>query len=528
MAYVNYYGGVMVKCFSYSRVSSLIQLGEGKRGIQRQLESSRQWAIDNNMVLDETTEFSDLGKSAYGNKSRAGFTAFLNAIDNGVVNVGDYLIVESLDRITRQPDILEAVEIFLSIVRRGVVLVTLSDGQIYDKSTMDMTKLIISITVLSRAGEESETKSIRIADAWKTKRESNKPMTRMCPSWLKLSDDRSHYELITDRALVVKRIFQLTINGVGKQLIAKTLNDGGISWNRRDKSKGFHVSYISKILNNRAVIGRYTPSKLVKGADGLKFKVYLDEVDNYYPACIDESIFYAANRATASRRGTGGKKSNNHPNLIQGLTKCSRCDSSMKLMNKGGKNGRWYICSMADRGGNCDNRMTVKHTLTESCFLKFVTEIDFNGLLSVGDEELLKIETDISIVNGELDSKSHDKDKITKAILSGVTAQFIIDEANTLDIDLSALNERKLALLSALDAIRHDRDKVNRLADIELLNNLHDADKETRLKATSIIKSFVSSVYFVLAKSNKYLLVYLIDGSRRMVFLNADTSIKLN
>jgi DNA invertase Pin-like site-specific DNA recombinase len=517
----------MPKCFSYSRVSSLIQLGEGKRGIQRQLESSRQWAIDNNMVLDESTEFSDLGISAYGNKRRAGFDAILNGIDNGLVSVGDYLIVESLDRITRQPDILEAVEIFLSIVRRGVVLVTLSDGQIYDKSTMDMTKLIISITVLSRAGEESEIKSMRISDAWEKKRNKNIPMTKMCPSWLVLSDDRSCYELIADRVEVVKRVFQMTVDGMGKQLIAKSLNDAGISWNRKDKANGFHVSYITKLLNNRAVIGKYTPSKLVKGLGGVKVKAYLDEIDNYYPSCIDESIFYAANRATLSRRGTGGKKGDNHPNLIQGLTKCSKCNSSMKLMNKGAKNGRWYICSMADRGGNCDNRMTVKHELVESMFLKCVTEIDFNSLLSVGDGELVKIESEILIVDGELDSKSNDKDKIIQSIRSGIKAQFIIDEANALDIELNSLNDRKSVLLSTLDAMRYERDKVNKIADIELLNNLTGADKEIRIKATSIIKTFVTQVCFSLTKSGKQLIVYLVDGDRRIIFLGADTSIKI-
>jgi DNA invertase Pin-like site-specific DNA recombinase len=517
----------MPKCFSYSRVSSLIQLGEGKRGIQRQLDSSRQWAIDNNMVLDESTEFSDLGISAYGNKRRAGFDAILNGIDNGLVSVGDYLIVESLDRITRQPDILEAVEIFLRIVRRGVVLVTLSDGQIYDKSTMDMTKLIISITVLSRAGEESEIKSKRISEAWEKKRNDNIPMTKMCPSWLVLSDDRSCYELIADRVEVVKRVFQMTVDGMGKQLIAKSLNDAGISWNRKDKANGFHVSYITKLLNNRAVIGKYSPSKLVKGTDGVKVKTYLDEIDSYYPPCIDESLFYAANRATISRRGTGGKKGNDHPNLIQGLTRCGKCNSSMKLMNKGGKNGRWYICSLADRGGNCDNRLTIKHELVESAFLKFVTEIDFDSLFDAGNDERREVESNLLIVNGEIDSKSQEKTNFTEAIRKGVDAEFIKEEVNALDTDLFLLGERKIALLSALDAIRYERNKVGRLADIELLGNLSGADRDTRLKATSIIKTFVSSVDFSITRSGKNLVVYLVDGNRRIIFVGADASIKL-
>ena len=73
-----------------------------------------------------------------------------------IAEKGSYLIVESLDRVSRN-EILDALDLFLSIIKAGVAIVTLSDGHVYDKAkiTANFTDLIISLSIMSRAHEES-------------------------------------------------------------------------------------------------------------------------------------------------------------------------------------------------------------------------------------------------------------------------------------------------------------------------------------------------------------------------------------
>jgi biotin carboxylase len=56
-----------------------------------------------------------------------------------------------------------ALKLFLDITSKGIVLVTLMDGQVYSKATIteNWTKLIMALAIMARANEESVTKSKR-------------------------------------------------------------------------------------------------------------------------------------------------------------------------------------------------------------------------------------------------------------------------------------------------------------------------------------------------------------------------------
>ena len=99
--------------------------------------------------------------------------------------------------------------LFLDILDSGVHIVSLANGRKYEAGKIDDADLIASIVDLSRAHEESVMKSDRIGAAWERKRQdaANKKLTKWCPQWLRLSGDRNNYEVIEDRASVVRRIF---------------------------------------------------------------------------------------------------------------------------------------------------------------------------------------------------------------------------------------------------------------------------------------------------------------------------------
>ncbi|MCE3519850.1 recombinase family protein, partial [Escherichia coli] len=92
---------------------------------------------------------------------------------------------------------------------------------------------------------------------------TSKKLTSICPAWLKLSEDRSDFEIISDRDKIVKRIFEESVAGIGAFSITKRLNGDEVA--PFGKSRGWIQSYVTKILKNRAVLGEYQPHKIVSG-----------------------------------------------------------------------------------------------------------------------------------------------------------------------------------------------------------------------------------------------------------------------
>ncbi len=153
------------KAYSYIRMSTPEQMkGDSLR---RQLAKTRRYAEDQHLDLIES--FDDLGVSAFrGSNAELGALAtFKKLVEDGDIEPGSYLIVESMDRLSRQR-VMDAFLQLADIVRRGIHLVTLDDGQTYSEKTLDSEpfKLFIALGAMARAHEESRRKSGLLSDAW--------------------------------------------------------------------------------------------------------------------------------------------------------------------------------------------------------------------------------------------------------------------------------------------------------------------------------------------------------------------------
>src|SRR3954468_1191676 len=118
------------KAYSYIRMSTEGQL----RGdsLRRQVDRSRAYAAEHGLDLDETTRFNDIGVSAFRGKNlKVGALAqFLEAVRTEKIARGSYLLVESLDRFSRD-EVLNAQAEFLQLIRAGINVVTLIDGHVF-------------------------------------------------------------------------------------------------------------------------------------------------------------------------------------------------------------------------------------------------------------------------------------------------------------------------------------------------------------------------------------------------------------
>jgi DNA invertase Pin-like site-specific DNA recombinase len=234
----------MKKAYSYIRFSSAIQLkGDSLR---RQLEASRAYAKQHNLELDESLQ--DIGVSAYTgeNATEGALKKFIELVKSEKIEKGSILIIESLDRLSRQA-VLKTLSLFTDILSSGIEIVTLTDGQHYtEKSINDIGQLMFSLMTMSRSHQESEMKSIRGKAAWDNKRKLalklKKPMTRKCPNWLKVNEDMSGFIVLKEREEIIKYVFQLSIDGIGQRKIARMLNEKGVE--AFSKGKIWNASYI--------------------------------------------------------------------------------------------------------------------------------------------------------------------------------------------------------------------------------------------------------------------------------------------
>src|SRR5262249_1639573 len=153
------------KAYSYVRMSTDVQLkGDSLR---RQLELSKTYADEHGLELVAERQLQDIGISAYrgANVQEGALGRFVEAVRKGQIEKGSFLLVESLDRLSRQ-DIMKSLSLFVELVNNGINIVTLADRHEYSAGKTNLEDLIYSIVVMSRAHEESQTKSIRVSAAW--------------------------------------------------------------------------------------------------------------------------------------------------------------------------------------------------------------------------------------------------------------------------------------------------------------------------------------------------------------------------
>lgn len=404
------------KAYSYIRFSSPDQAkGDSYR---RQREAAEKYCALNGLDLISSKDylFFDKGKSAYKGRhldDSGELARFLKHVDDGTIMPGSVLIVESLDRLSREK-IKDALPRFMDLLNKGINIYTSADQKLYTQDYNDI-DLIGSIFQMSRAHSESSLKGERVSKAWRNKqalaRELKKPLGAACPHWLELLDGK--YQVIKDRAEVIVDIFNMAITGRGHRTIARMLNDRDVpvfGSTKRNVKGHWGNSSVSKILSNRALLGEYQPTGLVDGV-----RVSLGEsIKDFYPSVISEETFYEAQSSRAIRKVSKATKPTKNFNLWQGLAKCGLCRESMHLVNKGAppKGGKYLRCYGAAKG-KCSNKL-VALGIAETAFKEILAKVDS---LSLVQESQGKMQKDISLVDLKLSEIKSRKDEIQAQVL---------------------------------------------------------------------------------------------------------------
>ncbi len=394
--------------YSYQRFSNLTQ--QKGASLKRQSDQAVNFAKLHNLTLDTST-FIDKGVSGFKGKNYEGALGeFIKQVEIGQIQNNVWLIIESFDRLSRMKPT-EAFNKFTQILNLGVTIATLSDNRIYTKESIneDTTQLLISIITMLRANEESELKSLRIAHAWRVKREAafddkskinRKRITKTCPSWLKPNDDGG-FDLVPENVAVVKRIYDLMDDGFGLSKIVGILNQEGVP--AIGKSKHWHVSFLHRSILNISVIGHFQPMTRVNGPN----RPIGELLENYFPKIIEpEQYWRLKDRSLKRGFGNNGSKSKKMSNLFTGLVSCTDCGKKFHYSDKWHSitSKRLRCSGRVERA--CDNNTSFVYAYFEDILLRYIENIDISNIFPETVNVLAELKERLVGKKGELNAET--------------------------------------------------------------------------------------------------------------------------
>jgi DNA invertase Pin-like site-specific DNA recombinase len=286
-----------VIAYSYVRFSGKKQ-AKGD-SLRRQIEMAEAYCARRRWNLNTAT-YRDLGVSAYRGKNAlvGNLGEFLKAIESEAVKPGSALIVESIDRISRQ-GIDEGWDLIKKILKAGILLVTLSPEREFDVSaTKSLSKGALEIQlILERAAEESERKSVRGTavnnQRKKLAREVGMTITKSLPAWVVEIGGKRLNDPV--KAAAVKQIYKLAAAGYGASRIIRRLRDDGVA--PLGRSGQWNRGYVRLLLGDRRVLGEHQPMRADGKTDG-------EPIRNYYEPVVTEEQWSLVQGVLRSRNAT--------------------------------------------------------------------------------------------------------------------------------------------------------------------------------------------------------------------------------
>lgn len=345
--------------YAYVRHSTKRQGGDDKDSVTRQKESIRLLALQHNVEIPDENFFYENGVSAFTGKNltHGKLKDLIDQIDSLRIRPGDYVFVESIDRLSRQR-LLQAKELVNGILEKGIVLVTTIDNQRYEKASEkngidDLSQDILLSVISKRAHEESRTKSVRRKSAW-TKAKASADETQKIfnkgrpPFGVRYNETTQKFEPHPEQAAEVVRIFEsLKLQGV--TLTIKEINKNSlVRWTN---------NRVKDIFESKYPLGFMYSQKKIDG------KMVFDKyIENYYPQIISFELFEQARQSMQNRRihRRNGRASQDNTNIFRHTARCGICDESTFFSHHSGNKAKSYFymsCrSNYEQEEKCSNR----------------------------------------------------------------------------------------------------------------------------------------------------------------------------
>jgi DNA invertase Pin-like site-specific DNA recombinase len=470
------------------------------------MDLSEKWCKDRGLVLDESLRMSDEGLSAYDGKNIAvgALRDFFSKIRNKDIRPGSYLLVESLDRLSRE-NAYVAVGLFSELVNAGIRIVTLQDNVEYNSETIqDVRQLFYSLFVMSNANEESKKKSIRIREAWKHKKDNADkiPVTSQCPSWIRMKNGK--FIIIEKRAKWARLIIKMSLCGLSIVNIQRDLNRRRIK-TISGRCLKWARSIIYYIITNRTAIGEYRPNYSIGGKRISENRTF----HNYYPAIVSKNDYEKSLSMFKGRKRTSSHGICTCTNLFEQLVKYGPVGkyegNNFRLVSTRIKTAhllRLYNYRII-------GLFSIPYEAFEKIILDFLRGLNYNEIMMPPDID--KANDDISILNDKITEIKLDINKLEKRKVCGINSS-----------KLSKLKESKYnleeKLQDLLDMKRHKYSSDHKMADLFVM----PTTIEGRRKLSKAIRRIVDGFYIYRLKDGIVVVTSFKCESRAKVAIRID------
>jgi DNA invertase Pin-like site-specific DNA recombinase len=385
------------RAISYARFSS----GSQAKGntIERQTLAFEAW-LERNKTAYKPLYLQDKGISAYKGKnaSKGRLSAFLGLIADGDIKSGDLLVVEAIDRLSRQA-MLDSFDLVRDILKAGVSILTLENNQTYSTESLNGSAIFALIASLQAAHEYSKRLGVRVAAAHASKRVKARAkgdlVNLVSAPWLKDG------KLFEPFASFARRAVELYLKGYGhRQIVIELQEDIG---NEPELLKRYgnklNASTIRKWLKSPELIGDWN------SRDGL--------IEKCLEPLITTQEWLELQREQQRRTRVAPSKANDYE--LSGIVRCVSCGSTFHTRRQKPKptlaapaGSEAYLakppilycnCSSYLKNGGCDNNSTWSYDV-----LLFVYEYGLDNVLAdiheskdtAPDEELEAIDKEIA------------------------------------------------------------------------------------------------------------------------------------
>ncbi|MBC1501233.1 recombinase family protein [Listeria weihenstephanensis] len=291
--------------------------------------------------------------------NRKGFQAMLTDIEEGLVGT---VIVKDMSRFGR--DYLQ-VGLYTDVMfpEHNIHFIAINDGVDSEKGDNEFTPFR---NIINEWYAKDTSKKIRAV--FKAKGMSGIPLTNTLPyGYVKDPDNPTHWLVDAYSATVVRRMFQLTIEGYGPVQIAKLLEKEqiltpahySVSQGRKVSTQLPKSPYywsdrtIVKLLEKQEYLGHTVNFRTMRKSYKDKRKIWRDEKDwvifeNTHEAIIEQSVFDTVQELRKHKRRPTRHK---EIPLFSGLLYCADCGGKLYFHRGKGidKRQEYYICSSYQR-----------------------------------------------------------------------------------------------------------------------------------------------------------------------------------
>lgn len=508
----------MTDCYIYIRFSTPKQ--EKGSSEARQLEACRKFIAERGWT--EVEVIADLGRSAWkgDHLTKGHLGKFRQRIDDGEIPAGSIIVVENLDRLSRQKARVTQrwVE---DVCDKGIKIATVAGGKVYDAANLNdnLLSLLEVLFIAEGSNRYVENLVTRVKgsyeDRLKQARIDNTAIGTVGPAWLKAVGKRPNvvWEPIPERVKLVREMFDLTVAGQAPWAIARLFNErpncpsfSGGKWER---------TYIVKVLRSPAVEGDYVVG------EGKNSKPTGEVLHGYYglDPVVPLEIIHQARAMLDRRRRGSGRNSGAVNNLFGQKIRCAYCKGRMMLV---GYQSRYLTCYEAARGNGCDHRTSYKYRPFEKAALDAVLHLALDERFFRQAQKSNHLTAEIADVErairqaNEKAENAYDMWERTKSQIADRRFQEAQARVNELVAELAKLNDELTKAQGAAtaeahlervfavkDALTHPQDDVRlpaRLRVSEALRNIIDgiACAHHQLDGEKIITmSLLGGVHFL-------------------------------